>query len=323
MVQPDGATALMVGIYFDSAWPMLLETAYSIDVRHWCSLGITMQQRLKEVTRCMHALPNCLCVHQVHSRVESTSDDSELHNNCKQLIRQLVSHSALNTSLTSLAETRLQTKSTTPRLSPWPSPRPSPRTSPQLPQFHTQPTAQHQNGSQSQSPRLSSQLVTPRGLVIPIEQAVATLQQSHTRSRLDDQLLSAAQIGDASGVKQCLENGTDPNRVVSEDPQRMTPLLHAIASSRIKVVRMLLENRASPNMTNAVGVCPLVAAVENFPQQGQRNSGGRTICRLLLEFKADIERRNKSNRTVIEQAAMQGRPDIANMLMILAGERSR
>ena len=61
MVQPDGATALMVGIYFDSAWPMLLETAYSIDVRRWCSLGLTMQQRLEEVTRCLHALPNCLC----------------------------------------------------------------------------------------------------------------------------------------------------------------------------------------------------------------------------------------------------------------------
>ena len=73
-------------------------------------------------------------------------------------------------------------------------------------------------------------------------------------------------------------------------------------------------------MTNARGVCPLAAAIENLPQQGERSSGARTICRLLLEFKGDLESKNRSGQTVVEQASSRGRPDVADMLTMLSNE---
>ena len=54
------------------------------------------------------------------------------------------------------------------------------------------------------------------------------------------QLLNAAESGDANRIQQSLADGADANVVALGDRNRTTPLLHAIASSRIKVRASML-----------------------------------------------------------------------------------
>ena len=57
------------------------------------------------------------------------------------------------------------------------------------------------------------------------------------------QLLHAAESGDANRIQQSLADGADANVVALGDRNRTTPLLHAIASSRIKVKASMLSKR--------------------------------------------------------------------------------
>ena len=56
-VQPDGATPLVVGIYYDCTWPALLEAGAACDVAY---MGAEMRRRLTQVGCACDYLTGCV-----------------------------------------------------------------------------------------------------------------------------------------------------------------------------------------------------------------------------------------------------------------------
>jgi ankyrin repeat protein len=101
----------------------------------------------------------------------------------------------------------------------------------------------------------------------------------------------AARVGYVEKVKALLENGVN---VDTKDDDGWTPLSVAIREYRVKVVELLLANKADPNSKNGNSeATPLHVASAN---------GYDTFVKLLLAAKADVNTKNKAGLTPLHLA---------------------
>jgi cytohesin len=92
-----------------------------------------------------------------------------------------------------------------------------------------------------------------------------------------------------------------------------TPLHNAVQGNNyncVEVVELLLTNKANVNAANTNGDTPLLLAV-------QRESNRCRMAKLLLDYKADVNAKQKDNRgeTPLHYAAMRGDKELAELLL--------
>jgi hypothetical protein len=83
----------------------------------------------------------------------------------------------------------------------------------------------------------------------------------------------------------------------------------ALAATAVKgdvyLSRVLLENKADPNIADATGMTPLLYAVQ---------FENKELVQLLLKHKADIKQADKEGRTPLDHAVFTNNQDIINLL---------
>ncbi|AHK15925.1 ankyrin repeat domain-containing protein [Thalassolituus oleivorans] len=92
-----------------------------------------------------------------------------------------------------------------------------------------------------------------------------------------EKLLGAIRLGDANKVEYILDNGSNPNQLLTDGS---TPLAWAVESQNLSSVKILLKHGAKPNLQNpAATFTPLSLACQY---------GHNEIIELLLKAKANI-----------------------------------
>ncbi|XP_077977660.1 uncharacterized protein LOC144433226 [Glandiceps talaboti] len=124
-------------------------------------------------------------------------------------------------------------------------------------------------------------------------------------SVINERLLASASEGKLHVVSRLLKSGRCAINYVSEN-DLCTPLLKASAHGHVKVVSVLLECGANPNLSDKTGLTPLHLACQ---------SGHATIAVMLLDLHADINARDKYGRTPLHLAAINGRKAVTEVLV--------
>ena len=112
-------------------------------------------------------------------------------------------------------------------------------------------------------------------------------KQSTTKSS-KPKLWQAVYKGNIKTVKQLINDGADVNAV--DKKTGTTPLYLAINLNRLKIARILLENKAKVNKADINGVSPLYKALEDK---------NLDAAQLLLEFNADVDQQDNGHITII------------------------
>lgn len=105
--------------------------------------------------------------------------------------------------------------------------------------------------------------------------------------------------GIAAGVEAMLNVGADPNAEIRQLTRALSPLALAASFSDDKAVRLLLDKKADPNYTGTRGITPLMVAVAT-------EDPNLDSVRHLVEAGAQINARDKSGRSVLDWALLQG-----------------
>ena len=119
-------------------------------------------------------------------------------------------------------------------------------------------------------------------------------------------LFSAASHGDLEMVQVLLGYKADVN---SQNEYGWTPLIIAVYQAHpqtLRVVRLLLENGAKPNIRADDGATPL--RVASF-------RGSLEVVRLLLKYGADVEPENEDGNTPFQIASDKGHHEITKLLL--------
>jgi len=85
-----------------------------------------------------------------------------------------------------------------------------------------------------------------------------------------------------------------------------SPLLIATANGHYKVVKLLLEYAAEPNICNYYGATPLIFASKY---------GKKSLCKLLLNYNADINLPDMKGRTPLMWASEEGHLSVIEILI--------
>ena len=116
-----------------------------------------------------------------------------------------------------------------------------------------------------------------------------------------DQLLRAAELGDAKGVERLLDRGLDPN---TADPKGHTLLMIAARNGHRDLVWALVRRKASATKRSEHGDTALMMASLR---------GDREIARMLIEFGgAEV---NHSGWAPIHYAAFQNQAELIRYLL--------
>ena len=91
----------------------------------------------------------------------------------------------------------------------------------------------------------------------------------------------------------------------SRNPLNATPLQSAAAAGHVRIVEMLLKNRAEPNVQEQGGYTPLHAAAQN---------GDQATIRALLRGGADLTMRAANGKTPLDLALEAGHGEAAKLL---------
>ena len=122
-----------------------------------------------------------------------------------------------------------------------------------------------------------------------------------------EDLLRAAELGDAKGIEQLLARGSDPN---TADAKGNTLLMIAAREGHKDVVWTLVRRKANPNRRNQHGDTALMMASLR---------GDREIARMLIEFGgADVKH---SGWAPIHYAAFQDKPDMIRYLIAKGADK--
>lgn len=120
-------------------------------------------------------------------------------------------------------------------------------------------------------------------------------------TRLNAQLGKAATEGNAERVRSLIEQGASPN---IRDVMGLTPLIHAAMEGNAAVVEALLEGGAETETRDAFGTTALMYSVE----------GSGATTRALLESGAEVDAVDASGNTAIHQALMAEQYETAAIL---------
>ena len=84
-----------------------------------------------------------------------------------------------------------------------------------------------------------------------------------------------------------------------------TALMGAVYKNQLELVKLLLENKANPNLVDANGVSALILAVQfkNY-----------SIVNELIKWKADTEFKDKNGNTALEYAILQNDDKLIQIL---------
>ncbi len=118
-------------------------------------------------------------------------------------------------------------------------------------------------------------------------------------------LLQAIRLNDTGAVREAIARGAPVNGA-PDDAKNPRPLVLAVESERPELLRILLENRADPNLPSQAGEPPLILAVRS------RNPG---LIRPLLIAGASANVKSRSGLTALMEAARGGRAEVVDLLL--------
>jgi serine/threonine-protein phosphatase 6 regulatory ankyrin repeat subunit B len=120
---------------------------------------------------------------------------------------------------------------------------------------------------------------------------------------VDEQLITAAAIGDTAAVQQLLDKSAN---IEAKDKYGMTPLHRAAYYGKTDVVKLLLDKGANIEAKDNDGETALNrAAMYNFAD----------IVKLLLDHGANVDIRDKNGYTALIFAAANGSVDLVKLLL--------
>jgi uncharacterized protein len=114
----------------------------------------------------------------------------------------------------------------------------------------------------------------------------------------------AAYFGHYESTEYLVKAGA-PINSPSRNDLKATPLQSATAAGHVKIVEMLLKNRADPNAQEQGGYTPLHAAAQN---------GDEATIRALLYGGADLTLRSDDGKTPLDLALHAGHGEAAKLL---------
>jgi ankyrin repeat protein len=132
--------------------------------------------------------------------------------------------------------------------------------------------------------------------------ALALLGCSEGDTRGYTRLMRAAASGEAQGVRELLQQGSDPN---AADASGNTALSLAAQFGRAEVIALLLEAKADVDLADREGVTPLMKAAR---------FGQKEAVDALLQGGADPSRRDHSGRNAASWARSAGHEALGKRL---------
>ena len=114
----------------------------------------------------------------------------------------------------------------------------------------------------------------------------------------------AAYFGHLESAEYLVKAGAPVNSA-SRNGLKATPLQSATSAGHVKIVEMLLKNRADPNAQEQGGYTPLHAAAQN---------GDLAMIRALLYGGADLTLRSEDGKTPLDLALKAGHGEAAKLL---------
>lgn len=153
-------------------------------------------------------------------------------------------------------------------------------------------------------------------------------------------LMHWSAVGDESQVRTLLKHGAD---VDSVDDDGDTALYYALSNGNVRIVEMLLNHGANPNLTGRSGPVLLFAAdqgwvdviatlIDHGATLDLRNSDGHAAImlaagggkddaiRLLRKHRADVNAVDNDGDSVLYYAASRGRVSTVNLLLALGAD---
>src|SRR6266487_3381744 len=104
-------------------------------------------------------------------------------------------------------------------------------------------------------------------------------------------------------ARDLIRHGADVS-AVARNPMKVMPLHSAAAAHSGEIVRLLLENGASPNVPQEGGWVPIHEAAQ---------VGDKEMVKVLLEYGADPQLRSNDGRTPAEMAKAKGHEEILKL----------
>ena len=136
---------------------------------------------------------------------------------------------------------------------------------------------------------------------------IVTILYSSVQGAAYDDLLRAAELGDASGVERLVARGLDPN---TADAKGNTILMIAAREGHKDVVWTLVRRKANANRRNQHGDTALMIASLR---------GDREIARMLIEFgNAEVKH---TGWAPIHYAAFQDKPEMIRYLIAKGADK--
>ena len=139
----------------------------------------------------------------------------------------------------------------------------------------------------------------------------AVTPQMHYDTRLAPALGDALRRENAADFKALLDQGADPNTRLLDDNaiprEKPTPILVTASGLDIKIVKLLLDAGANPNLTQEKGsstALMMAASVGNLP-----------ICQILVSRGANINAQDGNGYTPLLEAAHFGKTQVAEFLV--------
>ena len=114
----------------------------------------------------------------------------------------------------------------------------------------------------------------------------------------------AAFFGRPEIARDLIRHGADI-AAVAKNPMKVTPLHSAAATHSGGIVRLLVENGASPNVRQEGGWTPLHEAAQ---------IGDQEMVKILLKHGADLQARSDDGKTPADMAQAKGRAEILKLL---------
>jgi ankyrin repeat protein len=121
---------------------------------------------------------------------------------------------------------------------------------------------------------------------------------------LNEDLRQAAINGSLGRARKLVRQGA---QVDSKDLNGMTPLYYAVDKLHVPLAVYLLEQGADPNNAGETSYGPVLVRA-GF-------AGRHNVVALLLQYKADINMRNYSERTALHEATWHSHKDTVSLLL--------